>query len=54
MSSKTKSKRVPLTQLSPTERAARLLAKKPWSFVCAPPCGQITQAREIKKLMEAK
>jgi len=48
-----KTKKVPLTKLSPAERAAKVLTQKPWSFVCAPPCGLTVQAREIKKLMEA-
>lgn len=54
MTTKPKAKPVKLTDLSPAERAAKLLQKKPWQFVCAPPCGLITQAREIKKLMEAQ
>lgn len=53
MSTKPKAKKVPLTSLSPAERAARLLRQKPWAFVCAPPCGLTVQAREIKKLLEA-
>ena len=53
-STKPKAKKVPLTSLSPAERSAKLLQKKPWQFVCAPPCGLMVQAREIKKLMEAQ
>jgi hypothetical protein len=53
MSTKPKAKKVPLTKLSPAERAAKLLQKKPWCFTCAEPSGFTVQAREIKKLMEA-